>query len=515
MLRRFASTLALAMSAAAQPFPLNIFYDAARTDNAVVASDAAAASLGPSYAPFGSDLSLVSNSTEPVAGCVPLNFYFNAATRHHLSTASPQGNAFALANGFVLQRVDGWVTAVGAQPATGFLPLTMWFSATRGDHFLVGSADHAAEAAADGYVALWIDCYVPRAPGVWTVWPNTPPAGAPFPASADLLSYEYARGANAAPPGIHADTWYPSWDVDGNLYSSWTDGTVNNVSSGSGGRGATTGFATIVGDDPFSLTITNVSVYAEPPAPYEGRYPSLNFRKDGVWYYGTYSLENYGQLPSPAPNCGNWCLLCPFTSIRTSTDSGATWTDAFRYMNNYTDNIFGETCANNTKVRMGAPHAVDFGKNNEHSPDGRLYMVSTGAETPESHESWMQGDSVYLSRTVSTTIDPATINDAAAWEFYAGGGAWAPSLADARPLFVWPGRTGVVTLSWHPALGKFVMVVSTPTTGCSTVGDFDTYFLEADGMTGPSRSSPTSRLTARRPISCTCPASSWAPRRTR
>ena len=49
---------------------------------------------------------------------------------------------------------------------------------------------------------------------------DTPPPGAPFPMSTDLLSYEYALGGNAVPPGIGADTWYPSWDADGNLYSS-------------------------------------------------------------------------------------------------------------------------------------------------------------------------------------------------------------------------------------------------------------------------------------------------------
>ncbi len=87
-------------------------------------------------------------------------------------------------------------------------------------------------------------------------------------------------------------------------------------------------------------------------------------------------------------------------------------------------------------------------------------------------QSWMQGDSVYMARTV-TSPDPATINDASSWEFYAGGtgpsATWAPTVADAKPLFVWPGRTGVVTMSYHPTIQKYIMIVSTPTTGCSTV----------------------------------------------
>jgi hypothetical protein len=468
----------LAVRVSSQTYPLRIFYSARYTDNVVVASDAAASSLDATYSAFGVDLSVASNGTSPVAGLVPLNLYVNAVTHHHMSTASPAGNAYALAHGFVLQRVDGWVIAVGAQPADA-LPLTMWYSAARDDHFLVGSQDHAAEAAADGYVAQYVDCYVQRPPDVWTLWPNTPAPGLPFPVSADLTGFQYLQGGNAVPPGIHADTWYPSWDADGNLYSSWTDGTVNNVSSGSGGGShAKTGFATIIGDDPFNLTIVDVSTFHEPATPYAGRYPSLNFRVNGTWLYGTYALDDLNG------DCGNWCVLCPFTSIRTSIDNGATWTDSFQNMTNDTDNLFGETCVNNTKVRMGAPHAVDHGRNNELSPDGRLYMIATGAETPESPESWMQGDSVYLARTRSAPVDVTTVNTAAAWEFWSGS-AWAPALADARPLFVWPNRTGVVTMSWHPALSKYIMVVSTPTTGCSTVGNFDTYFLESDTMTGP------------------------------
>ena len=62
-----------------------------------------------------------------------------------------------------------------------------------------------------------------------------------------------------------ADTWYPTWSNDGNLYTPWTDGCVHDsvthekVCSGSTGRGSalnsTTGYATVIGDDPFNLTV--------------------------------------------------------------------------------------------------------------------------------------------------------------------------------------------------------------------------------------------------------------------
>jgi hypothetical protein len=552
---------------AAALFPLMVYYSAVRQDNAVVATAASAASLDSTFAYYATDLGVPSNASAGPAppGTVPLNFYFNAASGHHMTTASPQGNAFALANGFALQRVEGWVFPAAQ---AGLLPLTMYFSQARGDHFLVGTAQNAANAQGAGYVVQYVDCYVPSPPAQWTLWPDSAPAGIIFPKSADLLTYEFDANGNAVPSGIGADTWYPSWSADGNLYSSWTDGNVDGHSSGSGGRGATTGYATVLGEDPFSLTLVNVSTYAEPADPYEGRYPSLNFHHGGVWYYvrahkpfnpasshapsptyrvplplrlelaqtkrylaqGTYSLENYGAWPSPAPNCGNWCIQGfvrhetltpnaapprahpdrkpprpssahpltrsnylippphrPLTEIRYSLDgTGLNWTSPRREMKSYSDNIFGETAFNNSKVKFGAPHAVDFGQENGFSPDGRLYIIGHGAETPESHQSWMQGDSAYMARTAGAP-SPATINDVEQWQFW-DGADWAPGaagVAAAKPLFVWPGKTGVVTMSWHNVLQKYIIVISTPSAGCSTVGNFDTYFLESDAMTGP------------------------------
>jgi len=69
------------------------------------------------------------------------------------------------------------------------------------------------------------------------------------------------------------------------MYSSWTDGSVDGHRSGSGGGDkATTGMAIITGDDPFNLTLSGVSTYVESTLPYQGRYPSLNYFRDGVWY---------------------------------------------------------------------------------------------------------------------------------------------------------------------------------------------------------------------------------------
>ena len=55
-----------------------------------------------------------------------------------------------------------------------------------------------------------------------------------------------------------------------------------------------------------------------------------------------------------------------------------------------TDNLFQESSMNNSKVKFGAPHVVDFGKDFEHSSDKKVYIIGHGATRPEAHQSWMQ-----------------------------------------------------------------------------------------------------------------------------
>ena len=92
------------------------------------------------------------------------------------------------------------------------------------------------------------------------VWPSQPPKDCPFPPSPTLTGIRFT--------GRHSDyhcgdTWYPLWAADGNLYSPWTDGTTEGVSSGSGGEKAVTGNAVMIGDDPLRLRIRNTA----PPQP--------------------------------------------------------------------------------------------------------------------------------------------------------------------------------------------------------------------------------------------------------
>ena len=140
-------------------------------------------------------------------------------------------------------------------------------------------------------------------------WNHTRPSGCPLPQSYDFARIEFT-GKHAEYE--HADTWYPSWASDGNMYSPWTDGNVAGVNSGSADTAAITGFATIVGDDPLHLKITNVGTYPSSPLPYHGRYPCGSLVYNGVWYYGTYCLNPSGSVTRNSIVC-NWPWLGPFS----------------------------------------------------------------------------------------------------------------------------------------------------------------------------------------------------------
>lgn len=262
---------------------------------------------------------------EAVSGTVPLKSFFSEKLQDTLTVASSEGLAWAAEpdHGYKFMQVEGYCFSADAGGATA---LTQYWSAGRNDSFLVvaGSGnENAAETAK--YEKKWIECWGPPKPppascragtdcggtGEWTTWEDTPPTPTytnpgtiPFPKSKDLLGWEYKSGANPGYGGgdhvaRSADTWYPSWGADGNLYSPWTDGSVydddtgTKTASGSGRRlqdeasepisassgslnprgFTTTGQAIIVGDDPFALNITKVKTFPSSPWPYQGRYP--------------------------------------------------------------------------------------------------------------------------------------------------------------------------------------------------------------------------------------------------
>lgn len=317
-------------------------------------------------------------------------------------------------------------------------------------------------------------------------WPSRPPPDCPFEPSSDIRGVAFTgRHAHYT----YADTWYPSWASDGNLYSPWTDGNfkwpitdVNDFDCSSDSRNRTnadqggksgTGHARIVGDDPLRLSVENLGIHYASPKPYGGRYPCGSLVYNGVWYYGTYCLDETDRGL-------NWDILGPFVGFRISRDYGLTWEDT---PHTPSKPIFGESGKKGGKIKIGAPHFVDFGKNMAHSPDGKAYLVAHGATRPKAEVAWIAGDQAYLIRV---TPSPETMNDPAQYEFFAGhqDGApvWTRDFAQIKPLIEWNGRVGHATMTYVAPLKKYLMFC---TDGWPTIRTFNTFILESDAITGP------------------------------
>jgi hypothetical protein len=305
----------------------------------------------------------------------------------------------------------------------------------------------------------------------YRLWPAWQVEDSPFEPSQELIDIGFTgRYANYT----GADTWYPSWASDGHLYSPFTDGWVQGVHSWSQGENATTGHARIVGDDPMDLRIDNVGVHTASSLPYGGRYPAGSLVHDGVWYYGTYCLDETDKGL-------NWDVLGPFVGFRWSTDYGRTWQDT---PHSPSSPMFPEPDPQTGKVRIGAPKFVDFGRNMEHSPDGMAYLVAHGSdatlpEVADADLSWITGHQIFLMRVVPSI---ETINDPGAYEFFAGhdrsGNAlWTRQFDQMRPIAQWHNNMGCVTITYNAPLEKYLMCV---TDGGNTIGKYNTYILDGE-----------------------------------
>ena len=313
-------------------------------------------------------------------------------------------------------------------------------------------------------------------------WPNEPPQNCPFPQSSlysgILFTGNYANYKNA-------DTFYPSWASDGNLYCPWTDGFIDQDECHSYLRdGVTqTGQIKIVGDDPFQLQLINLGHMDASPEPYEGRYPSGCLVYNGVWYHGSYCLTNVSDNPSDCGGVG-WTKLGPFVGFRTSTDWDhytINWEDKYWSLCPHTgsDPLFQEN-PSISPVKIGAPHFVDFGKNLEYSPDGKAYLVAHGSTRPQAWNSWIQGDEIYLLR-----VPPKSLNDLSAYEFYAGKSEngtdlWSKNFDEIQPIIKWNDNLGCVTMTYNAPLKKFFMCI----TRGMQIAHYNTMILESDSMTG-------------------------------
>lgn len=315
------------------------------------------------------------------------------------------------------------------------------------------------------------------------VWSSAVPDSCPFKKSGEFSAIA-SLGKHVS--YTDADTWYPSWAPDVNLYSGWADGEVGYESSqSSGGPKATTGTAKIVGDDPLYLKITSIGTVKASALPYRGRYPCANLVYNGVWYYGNYGIDFD---PKPENKKYSWAICGPFPGFRISKDYGKTWIPCpFNLYNP----LFPESGKNGQHVKMGTPHFVDFGKNLEYSPDGKAYLVGHGSADDDldrrvANDSWISGDAVYMARVKPS---PESINDIGNYEFFAGNdengeATWSNKFSDIKPVMEWKHHMGCTNITYDKPLNKFIMCV---TDGWPGISNMNSYILESSKITGPYR----------------------------
>ncbi|MFP5226941.1 MAG: hypothetical protein ACLGXA_04885 [Acidobacteriota bacterium] len=378
--------------------------------------------------------------------------------------------------------------------------------------------------AAGAASAVWTSCTGVHALNISPAhisgpWPFTPPPGSPIPQSSSFSSLAFTgRHAEYA----DADTWYPSWASDDVQYSSFADGSVLDAkglkieSSCGAGFQSNTGYAKIAGDDPLHLQVTALGKWTSSGMPYGGRYPCANLVHNGIWYYGTYccdiNLRRAGEVTY------NWAWLGPYMGCRISRDLGATWQESpcKPWAPLFPEDIAGKgselhALEHNKKVwsgddpgsdvaalvpglplpKLGVMHFVDFGRNMQHCPDGKAYLVGHGVGSRNLYPrlgavSWLSGDAIYLIRV---PISPDTVNDPAQYEFFAGydtNGAprWTRDFSAMKPMIEWPDHLGSVTITCNPHLNKYLMCV---TDGWPSTRKFSTMLLEGDSVAGPWR----------------------------
>jgi hypothetical protein len=339
-------------------------------------------------------------------------------------------------------------------------------------------------------------------------WKTQPPTDCPFEKSRSIQGIVFTgRYANYT----KCDYWYPAWAADGNLYSGCGDGEF------CGHRILNAGLAKISGDDPLNLTFTYLGSLNVPDYTQQSAYPCTSLVKEGVWYLGLEEGWNSYSADTPEQVARFWGFLCtrkpgiaagdlgypfppnPFWEdlsihpLRRAREAAAK-VEGGAVKPTYVGGFFREPPGAN---RVRNLHFVDFGRELEHSPDGRAYAVAHGSEKDKPAE-WGNGDSVFLLRVQPTWNQ---INDPQAWEFFSGHGpdgkpVWSHRIADAKPLLTWKDKLGLAHVVYNAPLKKHLMWISPllqsdtfikgkgPTRRFSAEGSL---LLESDGLLGPWR----------------------------
>jgi hypothetical protein len=278
-----------------------------------------------------------------------------------------------------------------------------------------------------------------------------------------------------------ADTWYPSWALDDNLYSPYTDGIAGGVPVMSSKPVAYTGAAIIRGNDPLRLSIEVRERHGRECERYDGNYPCGSLVHDGIWYYGTY----YVQHRVTQDGTRITFEMGPVSGFRYSEDFGETWVASKL---DDEQPLFPERGRPSCEmpIRFGAPKFVDFGRNLEFAPGGLAYLVGHGSSVPTGTSNWCAGDEVVLARVRPS---PATINDLESYEFFAGldqynNPIWSGRFSQLQPIYSAAGAAGLPAITFNAGLQKYMLCVcAAPLHGGA--GVYDTHILLGEHVWGP------------------------------
>lgn len=328
-------------------------------------------------------------------------------------------------------------------------------------------------------------------------WPAATAAATPpgCPLAQSGLELRFTGHGCSAVPDNSADTVYFMEGRDGTLYSGWADGHQGQLEVACSGPSASTGWAIFNGSSPRDLRLVDHGTVAAPGGvggELSGRYPVAGADFDGVLYQGTYSEDNGANVAGRAcpQSCGGnqWCIGGPFVGWQYSIDRGRSWVVPPAI--NSSHNVFQQAWPDPPEpfqFKIMFANWVDFGRNNEHSPDGAHYLVTSGCNGTVGYDcTWTQASHLYLLRIKRLSV--ATVNDPAQWEYYSGGGGWSSRLRDLAPIVAWPNRCGPPAIAWvGGAVQRFVLVVGTPTTGLQMAPTLDTWIAESSTLEGPYR----------------------------
>ncbi len=300
-------------------------------------------------------------------------------------------------------------------------------------------------------------------------WKNDIPENCPFEKSKDINGVVFTgRYANYT----GADTWYLQSAADGNMYSTWTDGYVDGFSTNSNIRSMSTGQARIIGNDPLNLKFENIGRMWSGGKNY---YPCVSLIVDNIFYIGTYNAYNDDGYFNGFRYSSDWNH---FTENSEPGWKNPYWTNAIDPGGNF----FNEK----GKAKFRTPHTVNFDRNNK-SSDGRVYLSAHGYSSGKGKNNWDKGDAIYLCRVKSNTYD--IINNRA-YEFFSGreenGNAiWKGGVENAKPILDWPNNLGSESITWFPALKKYILMSCRLKEGEDNLQYNITTFWEADEITGP------------------------------